>query len=62
MCYSAQILSDFHKCARTFGADIDIATFVKLYVEREQGGVGGHWLWPQTRLPAPTKELEWLRV
>ena len=37
MCYSAQVWSDFHKYVRTFGADIDIATFVKLYVDREQG-------------------------
>lgn len=37
MCYSAQIWTNYRKYVRAFGADIDIATFVKLYSEREQG-------------------------
>lgn len=37
MCYSAQIWTSYQKYVRTFGADIDVDTFVRLYFERSQG-------------------------
>lgn len=38
MCYSAQVYEGFQKYVRKFGADIDIHQYVKLYVERRDGG------------------------
>lgn len=38
MCYSAQVYEGFKKYVRKFGADIDIHQYVKLYVERRDGG------------------------
>jgi putative SOS response-associated peptidase YedK len=35
MCYSAQILTDYKKYVRVWGADIDIREFVKLYWDRQ---------------------------
>ncbi len=40
MCYSTQIVADyrkFRKYVKTFGADIDIHEFVRLYWERQSG-------------------------
>ena len=37
MCYSAQIEADYRKYVKRYGADIDIAAFVRLYWERSQG-------------------------
>jgi len=37
MYYSAQIWTSYQKYVRAFGADIDIATFARLYFERSQG-------------------------
>lgn len=37
MCYSAQIEQDYRKYVRTYGADIDIKAFVKLFWERQGG-------------------------
>ena len=37
MCYSAQVWTNYRKYVRAFGADIDIAQFVRLYVERAEG-------------------------
>lgn len=37
MCYSAQIVHDFDRFVREYGAVIDIATFVRLYWERHEG-------------------------
>jgi len=37
MCYSARIRQDYQAYVRAFGADIDIAEFVRLYWTREQG-------------------------
>src|SRR5688572_14243840 len=37
MCYSAQIEAEYRKYLRTFGADIDIREFVRLYWNRGQG-------------------------
>lgn len=37
MCYSAQIEADYRKYVKRYGADIDLATFVRLYWERSQG-------------------------
>ena len=38
MCYSAQVVEDYRAYVRRFGADINIHEFVKLYVERRDGG------------------------
>ena len=37
MCYSAQIVADYRKYTRMFGADIDIHEFVRLYWDRQSG-------------------------
>jgi putative SOS response-associated peptidase YedK len=37
MCYSAQIEASYQKYVRAFGADIGIATFVRLYFDRAKG-------------------------
>jgi len=37
MCYSAQVWEDYHKFKRTFGADISIKDYVRLYVRRSKG-------------------------
>lgn len=37
MCYSAQVWAQFDNYVRSFGADIDIRTFVELYIRRSQG-------------------------
>ena len=37
MCYSAQIEASYQRYVRAFGADIDIATFVRLYFDRANG-------------------------
>ena len=37
MCYSAQIVEDYRKYVRMFGADIDIREFARLYWERVEG-------------------------
>lgn len=37
MCYSAQSEASYQRYGRAFGADIDIATFVRLYVDRAHG-------------------------
>lgn len=37
MCYSAQVWADYRKYVRAFGADLDIAAFVRLYVDRAGG-------------------------
>lgn len=37
MCYSAQIEASYLRYVRAFGADIDIATFVRLYIDRANG-------------------------
>jgi putative SOS response-associated peptidase YedK len=37
MCYSARIEHDYRRYVRQFGADIDIAAFVRLYWERQEG-------------------------
>ena len=37
MCYSAQVWEQYQKYVKTFGADIDIHAFHKLYVERSHG-------------------------
>lgn len=34
MCYSAEVWANYHKYVRAYGADIDINTFVELYVRR----------------------------
>ena len=34
MCYSAQVVQEYEKYAREFGADIDLDTFAKLYGQR----------------------------
>lgn len=38
MCYSAQIWSDYRKYRRTFGADIDIHEYVRLFWEKRRSG------------------------
>ncbi|MGH8075782.1 MAG: SOS response-associated peptidase family protein [Lysobacter sp.] len=40
MCYSAQILADYRKFERVYGAEIDIKEFVRLFWERQ----GGDWV------------------
>ena len=40
MCYSAEVWADYHSFIKTFGADVDIKEFVKLYVQRQQGFKG----------------------
>lgn len=37
MCYSAQILADYRKFVRTFGALMDIHEFARLFFERAEG-------------------------
>jgi hypothetical protein len=37
MCYSAQIVADYRKYTRLFGADIDIHEYVRLYWDRQSG-------------------------
>lgn len=37
MCYSAEVWADYHAFVRDFDAEIDIKSFVKLYVQRQQG-------------------------
>ncbi|MGF6634142.1 hypothetical protein OKW38_002827 [Paraburkholderia sp. MM5496-R1] len=37
MCYSAQILVDYRKFVRTFGAITDISEFARLFFERTEG-------------------------
>lgn len=37
MCYSAQVWADYDAYVRAYGADIDIRTFVELYVEKREG-------------------------
>lgn len=37
MCYSAQVWGQYDRYARAYGADIDIRTFVELYVRRREG-------------------------
>jgi hypothetical protein len=37
MCYSAQIWADYRKYLKTFGADLDIKSFVELYWARQNG-------------------------
>ena len=37
VCYSAQIEADYRKYVARYGADIDLAQFVRLYWERSQG-------------------------
>ncbi|WP_429473366.1 SOS response-associated peptidase family protein [Paraburkholderia sp. WSM4175] len=37
MCYSAQILADYRKFVRTFGAIMDISEFARLFFERAEG-------------------------
>lgn len=37
MCYSAQIVADYRKYTKMFGADIDIHEFVRLYWDRQSG-------------------------
>lgn len=38
VCYSAQVVEDYRAYVGRFGANIDIHVFVKLYVERRDGG------------------------
>lgn len=37
MCYSAEVWTDYRKYVRAYGADIDFESFVRLYVQRQQG-------------------------
>lgn len=37
MCYSAEVWADYHTYVRHFGADIDIAAFVQIYLRRAEG-------------------------
>ncbi|WP_158898439.1 SOS response-associated peptidase family protein [Burkholderia sp. L27(2015)] len=37
MCYSAQIIADYRKYTKLYGADIDIKEFARLFWERQQG-------------------------
>ncbi|CAB3784136.1 hypothetical protein LMG28614_01883 [Paraburkholderia ultramafica] len=37
MCYSAQILADYRRFVRTFGAIMDISEFARLFFERAEG-------------------------
>lgn len=37
MCYSAQILADYRKYVRMFGAHMSIKEFVRLFFERAEG-------------------------
>lgn len=37
MCYSAQIVADYRKYVKMFGADMDIREFARLYWERVEG-------------------------
>jgi hypothetical protein len=37
MCYSAQVVADYRKFVRTFGAIIDIHEFARLFFERTEG-------------------------
>jgi putative SOS response-associated peptidase YedK len=37
MCYSAQIEADYRKYVKRYGADIDLAQFVRLYWDRSRG-------------------------
>src|SRR5713101_1030489 len=37
MCYPAQIVEDYRKYVRTFGADMSIRDFAQLYWERVEG-------------------------
>lgn len=37
MCYSAQVWEQYQKYVKTFGADVDVHAFHKLYVERAHG-------------------------
>src|SRR5258708_39604790 len=37
VCYSAQIVADYRKYVKMFGADVDIREFARLYWERVEG-------------------------
>ena len=39
MCYSAQVIADYKKFVRTFGATMDIHEFARLFFERAEGAI-----------------------
>src|SRR5471032_3406132 len=64
MCYSAQIVEDYRKYVRMFGADIDIREFARLYWERVEGsgakvpkGMDAPFINPETDEERRIKEL-----
>jgi hypothetical protein len=55
MCYPAQIVEDYRKYVRMFGADMSIRDFAQLYWERVEGSgakIPKAWTQPlPTRIP-----------